>query len=308
MPFLYILGRASGDTRDAIYKSEDGGQSWLRITNPDIWAAMDAISLEGDMRQTNLLYVARAGRGIMYGTLPQPAAPQPVFAAQGVVNAASFTNALSRGSVASIFGTGLAPAQPGGAGFVPLPQDLAGVMVTVNDQPVPLWYTSPGQINFQMPWEAPETGSVTMRVYNGLGASTEISVPVQANAPGIFAYQSQGELEGVITHADYSLVTEASPAVAGEEIVIWMTGFGGVSQVPGTGFPSSSNSLVDGNPVVTVAGTTAMLNYAGLTAGAIGLAQVQATLPSTLPAGNPLSLTVSIAGAASQTVNLWVRH
>ena len=69
MPFLYILGRVGGDRRDAIYKSEDGGQSWRRITDPDVWGAMDAVFLEGDMRQTNLLYVARAGRGIVYGTL-----------------------------------------------------------------------------------------------------------------------------------------------------------------------------------------------------------------------------------------------
>ncbi|HUB80553.1 MAG TPA: hypothetical protein VMB03_17235 [Bryobacteraceae bacterium] len=72
MPFLYILGRVGADTKDAIYKSEDGGESWLRITDPDTWGVMDAVFLEGDMRQSNLLYVARAGRGIFYGT-PEPA-------------------------------------------------------------------------------------------------------------------------------------------------------------------------------------------------------------------------------------------
>jgi len=308
MPFLYILGRAAGDTRDAIYKSEDGGQTWLQITNPDLWAADDAVSIEGDMRTANLVYVARAGRGIMYGTLPQPAPAAPAFTAQGVVNGASFANALSPGTVASLFGTNLAPATPAGATFVPLPENLGGVIVTVNDEAAPLWYTSPGQINFQMPWNAPATGTVNVRVYNGLGASAEVAVPVQINAPGVFAYESAQGLDGVITHADYSLVTQSSPAVAGEEVIVWMTGFGGVSTLPLSGYPTDPGVLVSGVPAVVVSGTSAQLDYAGLTAGAVGLAQVQVTLPNPLPAGNPLALTVSLDGVASQTVNLWVQQ
>jgi len=307
-PFLYILGRAAGERRDAIYKSEDKGQTWLRITNPDVNAMMDAMFLEGDMRQPNLLYVARAGRGVMYGTLPASPPPQPAFQAQGVVNAASFTTSAVRGSVATIFGSNLAPAQAP-AVSVPLPRSLAGVMVTANDQPVPLWYVSGGQINFQMPWEVPESGTVAIRVYNGLAASDAVSVPVQPAEPGIFEYQSTaGQIEPVITHADYSLVTSDKPASSGEEIVIWMTGFGDVTSTPATGFPSPVGVLVAGKPSVSVGSAAAELNYAGFTAGAIGLVQVQATLPVSLPTGNPLPLRVSIGDSGSQIVDLWVKQ
>jgi hypothetical protein len=76
-PFIYILGRTAGATRDAIYKSEDGGQTWIRITNPDTQAMLNVAQMEGDMRTPNLLYLAVAGRGIWYGTLPAALLPRP---------------------------------------------------------------------------------------------------------------------------------------------------------------------------------------------------------------------------------------
>jgi len=76
-PFIYILGRIAGATRDAIYKSEDGGQTWIRITNPDTLAMLNVAQMEGDMRTSNLLYLAVAGRGIWYGTPGLPLRPRP---------------------------------------------------------------------------------------------------------------------------------------------------------------------------------------------------------------------------------------
>jgi hypothetical protein len=112
-------------------------------------------------------------------------------------------------------------------------------MVAVDSYPAPLWYVSPGQISFQMPWESPLAGTSNIQVYNGLGVSQPVSVTLTPYAPGIFQYYpAAGDAESVITHADYSLVTAAKPAVPGENIVVWMTGFGDVAVVPQTGFGS----------------------------------------------------------------------
>jgi uncharacterized protein (TIGR03437 family) len=308
-PFIYILGRITGDTRDAIYKSEDGGQTWIRITNPDTQAVLNVAQMEGDMRTSNLLYLAMGGRGIWYGTLPSPAPPVPSFTANGVTNGASFLDGLTRGSVATIFGSNLAsPGPPAGAAFVPLPTSLNGVMVTVNSYPAPLWYVSPGQIDFQMPWEAALSGFANIQVYNGLGVSGVVPVTLYSYAPGIFEYSLAGETEGIITHADYSLITATSPAVPGEQIIVWMTGFGDVAVVPDTGFGSPSGATATTPPTVSLSGTIATVTYAGLTYGAIGLAQVQIQLPVTLPAGNPLSLQITAGTSSSQTVPLWVQQ
>ena len=309
-PFIYILGRIAGATRDAIYKSEDGGQTWIRITNPATQAMLNVAQMEGDMRTPNLLYVAVAGRGIWYGTLPATTPAAPSFSAKAVTNGASFSNGLTRGSVTTIFGSSLAPA--GGAASaatVPLPTSLNGVMVDVDSVPAPLWYVSPGQISFQMPWDAPLTGTSSIQVYNGLGVSNAVPVTLSPYAPGVFEYSpSADDTEGVITHADYSLVTKASPAVPGEDIVVWMTGFGDVAVVPDTGFESPLGATVAALPTAAVGETDAKVIYAGLTYGAIGLTQVVVTLPATLPAGNPLSLQISVSGSSSQSVPLWVKQ
>lgn len=309
-PFIYILGRIAGATRDAIYKSEDGALTWIRITNPDTQAMLNVAQLEGDMRTPNLLYLAVAGRGIWYGTLPATAPATPSFTANAVTNGASFSDGLTRGSVTTIFGANLAPVGiAASAAFVPLPTSLDGVMVTVNSAPAPLWYVSPAQISFQMPWEAPLAGTSSIQVYNGFGVSQTVPVTLSPYAPGIFQYSlAASDAEGVITHADYSLITAAAPAVPGEQIVVWMTGFGDVAVVPNTGFASPLGATVTTLPTATVTGANATVIYAGLTYGAIGLTQVVVKLPGTFPAGNPLSLQITAGGASSQTVRLWVKQ
>jgi adhesin/invasin len=182
-------------------------------------------------------------------------------------------------------------------------------MVTVNDYAAPLWFVSPEQINFQMPWEAALSGSASIRIYNGLGVSDAVPVTLSPYAPGIFQYSpAAGDTESIITHADYSLVTAANPAVAGEQVVVWMTGFGDVAVAPESGFGSPLGATATTLPTASLSGTNGVVTYAGLTYGAIGLAQVQIILPNALPAGNPLALQIAAGGASSQVVTLWVRQ
>lgn len=66
-PFIYIVGRPTGDAPFAMYKSEDGGASWIRISDPTTNRMTLVAHMEGDMRTPNLLYLALDGRGLMYG-------------------------------------------------------------------------------------------------------------------------------------------------------------------------------------------------------------------------------------------------
>jgi uncharacterized protein (TIGR03437 family) len=160
-----------------------------------------------------------------------------------------------------------------------------------------------------MPWDAALAGTSSIQIYNGLGVSDAVSVTLSPYAPGVFQYlPAAGDTEGVITRADYSLVTAANPAVPGEQIVVWMTGFGDVTVVPDTGFGSPLRATVTTLPTATLGGTDVTVTYAGLTYGAIGLTQVQVQLPGTLPAGNPLSLQITAGDSSSQVVPLWVKQ
>lgn len=66
-PYIYIFGRVGGATKDTMYKSENMGQSWIQISNPDVLQFPGIVHLEGDMRSPNLVYVSLTGRGIMMG-------------------------------------------------------------------------------------------------------------------------------------------------------------------------------------------------------------------------------------------------
>ena len=66
-PYIYIFGRVAGAKKDAMYISKNMGQTWKQISNPDVQQFPGITWLEGDMRQSNLVYAALTGRGIMVG-------------------------------------------------------------------------------------------------------------------------------------------------------------------------------------------------------------------------------------------------
>jgi xyloglucan-specific exo-beta-1,4-glucanase len=70
-PYIYIFGTIGNASKSAIYKSEDMGKSWIRISDPDILQFPGITHMEGDMRTPNLIYVALTGRGIMVGETKQ---------------------------------------------------------------------------------------------------------------------------------------------------------------------------------------------------------------------------------------------
>ena len=64
-----------------------------------------------------------------------------------------------------------------------------------------------------------------------------MTVPLAPTAPGVFSLSANGLGEGAIRHADSSIVNQASPAMPGEIVQVYLTGLGAVNPpVPdGTG-------------------------------------------------------------------------
>ena len=131
-----------------------------------------------------------------------------------------------------------------------------------------------------------------MQVVNNGGISPAIDVPVLAAQPGIIA----------ILHADYSAATTASPATAGETVLIYGTGLGAVNtaQVDGTAANGESTIAL---PTVTVGGSAAMVAYSGLAPGFVGLNQVNVMVPAGLASGNQ-AVIMTVGSVASNSVML----
>jgi xyloglucan-specific exo-beta-1,4-glucanase len=66
-PYIYMFGKVGKATKDAIYKSENMGKTWIQISDPNVLLFPGMVNMEGDMRSPNLVYVALTGRGIMVG-------------------------------------------------------------------------------------------------------------------------------------------------------------------------------------------------------------------------------------------------
>jgi len=246
-------------------------------------------------------------------SVPQP----PAINAGGVVNGASFSGSLAAGSIASLFGTGFAPAAQA-ADKLPLPTTLGGVSVSVNGFPAPLFYVSPLQINFQVPWEAgvvaQPVSTVTVTV-NGV-ASTPQTFNLAGFAPGLFAMNAAGQ-GAVLINATGELAAPtgsisgraARPAKRGEYVSIYCTGLGAVSNQPANGAAaaSSPSSITPTAPTVTIGGMPAPVTFSGLAPSFVGLYQVNVQVPDNAPPGSAVPVVLTISGATSNTVTIAVQ-
>ncbi|HEV2448657.1 MAG TPA: IPT/TIG domain-containing protein [Candidatus Sulfopaludibacter sp.] len=231
----------------------------------------------------------------------------PVANSGGVANAASYQPQISPGALATIYGTGFGTATTSPAANPTLPTSSGGVSVTVNGQPAPLFYVSPGQINFQVPWET-TAGTASVAVTVGSGASNAVSVPVVSAGPGLF--NSCGGA-CVQNYPDYSLNSPSNPAPAGNTIIAYLTGTGPVSPAVGDGAitpgpPSAPLSTATLAWSATIGSATAQVSFYGLTPGFIGLAQANIVVPSGLAPGT-YTLVVTIGGQASNNGNVSVK-
>ncbi len=213
-----------------------------------------------------------------------PAAATPAVGAGGVVSAASFVpapnNQVAQGQLISIFGSNLTDSGgPYGATQVPLPTQLGPTTVKVGIVALPLVFVSASQINAQLPFEAPQSGTQPLTVTVGNLSSAPENVSLAVAAPGIFTVNQNGQDNGAVLHADFTLVDSNKPARPGETVLIFCTGLGQVKP-PGTTGAAGKGEPVLAAVTVTIGGQTARVDFAGLAPGFVGLYQINAVVPS----------------------------
>jgi uncharacterized protein (TIGR03437 family) len=292
-------GREMATGASTLYVSTGGGGGESHPVEPQPFidfakTAYHYLAVDVDASQITIRAIGLDGKEFDRAVLVQP-----TIAEGGVVNAASFAPALAPGGLMSIFGTGLA-AQLWSPRSFPLPTVLAGTRVTLNGTPLPLIYTSTGQINAQIPFEVRGQAILSVTTLSG---TSQTPVTIQDTAPAVFP-------SGVL-HADGRAVNAASPAVGGETVVIYMTGLGEVNGNIGTGQPAPAGPARDLevlNPVqVDVGDRIVTPLFAGLTPNFVGLYQVNVTMPRDLTTA-VYPLRVVSRGIASMPLNVPVRQ
>jgi len=245
------------------------------------------------------------GEAVETGGLGTPQA-SPVVPDNGVVSAASFAAQvpLAPGGMISIFGQLLSEGQSAAPG-VPLPAELAGTIVTIGNQILPLLYASSGQVNALVPYEVGANTNQQLLVQRGLTYATPVYVDVAAAQPAVF--QSGGQ--GIITDANWHLIGPGNPAPAGDVVVILCAGLGAVNPPVGDGVATPNSPLSwTVNPVtVTIGGQNAKVWFSGLTPGFVGLYQINATVPQGVAPGDQVPVVLNVAEQTSQTVVTSIR-
>jgi uncharacterized protein (TIGR03437 family) len=247
-----------------------------------------------------------------------PAAAQPVIAALGVRNAASYTlpglpNAgIAQGSLFIVFGQNMGPAKIVQVSSFPLPTSagLAGtsIQITINGTSVDaiMLYTLATQVAAVLPSSTPiGTGTMTV-TYNGQ-TSAAAPITVVKSTFGIFAVNQSGTgqavLQNVNSATDRPFNSPTQSAQPGQVMILWGTGLGPVTGNEAAGpLPGDMPNL---NVHVWVDGKDAAIQYRGRSGCCTGDDQIVFVVPAGVE-GCALPVYVQIDNTVSNFVTMAV--
>jgi uncharacterized protein (TIGR03437 family) len=262
----------------------------LRVPDEFIWQVSPyqlAGGGDGQVETGGIDYILPFWMAQYYGVTPAFAV-QPAAAA-GV--------AVAPDELATIYGSNLA-GQTASAPSQPLPISLGGITVSVTDaagteRSAPLIYTSPGQINFEVP-DGTAAGTATFTITNGSTVTTA-TANVLAVAPTLFSADGTGSgvaaatAEQCGTSGCVEVLT--SPALATPVIL----------SLYGSGIRNFDSLL---NVQVTINGMSVPVQYAGPQPTFAGLDQVNVAVPASLADSGLVNVILTVDGRVSNTVQV----
>jgi uncharacterized protein (TIGR03437 family) len=225
-----------------------------------------------------------------------------------VTNGASnLIGAIAPGEVVVLYGSGLGPDSLATYqlenGLVP--PSVAGTSVYFNGTAGPVLYASSTQVAAIVPFELTGTTAQVYVSYQGV-TSAPLTVSVAPAVPALFTANNSGTGQAAAVNQNGSYNNAANPASSGVYVSLYATGFGQTDPPGQDGAftlvpPAGVLPLPVLQPVtVTIGGKPASSNYAGGAPGIVqGVMQINAQIPSGLPAGNA-AVVVTVGNIQSQ--------
>jgi uncharacterized protein (TIGR03437 family) len=249
------------------------------------------------------------------------AAGPPVIDFQGVLDNAIFApgDTIARGDIVAVKGQQLSMLAGALGTAPPLSTQVADTQVLLNGVPIPIFYSSYGQINCQIPTDAP-TGTAILQVKRTDGqAGNQVTVGIGPRAPRLLRF-NLGDFGAIVNARDgsYPLPVGAipgsntHPASAGDTLIIYAIGLGDTNPFVATGAaaPSSPLARVTGTATVNfgggIGGALAVPDFVGLSPTSAGLYQVNVVIPQGVPKGN-LYLTLDFGDSTSNPVQIAIQ-
>ncbi len=264
------------------------------------------------VQEANAVSVTPAFKFTVFGTTANPA---PAVAS---VSAASYGFAVAAESIVAGFGANLSTATLA-ANALPLPETLGGVTVTIKDvlgveRSAPLFFVSPGQVNYQLPGGvALGEGSVIIKHNGNVVAAGVLQIaPV---APGLFTADSSGRglpaatVLRVKADGAQSYEPVAQFDATTNRFVAVPIDFGAASEAGDQLFLVAFGTGLRGrtalaNVSATIGGTNAEVLYAGAQGSLVGVDQANLPLARTLAGRGNVEVTLLVDGKPSNAVTI----
>ncbi len=197
---------------------------------------------------------------------------------------------------------------------VPLPTEISDIQVTLNGRPLPLFFVAKSQVNFFLPNDVPESGTVLIEVRrkstNDVLAGDFFGMAVAA--PGLFTKNAQGT--GQVAAVNYQGSTPsgensgANAVKRGQVIALFGTGMGRVPGAPNDGSAAGGALSTPEKPQVAFlsgAVPAANVEYSGFSPEYVGLWQINVRIPDSVAvsAVAPVGLIYKSIGSTVGVVN-----
>jgi len=265
-------------------------------------AAQDAPAVQGSTQFTGML---------------APNSNVPAIDPDGVTSGAVLmgSSTVAPGDLITVSGQYFAAA-PVSASQLPLTTDLATTQVLFAGAPLPLVYSSSGTILALVPYDLPTNAQYQLIVSRGGSISGPTAITVADAQPGIL--EITADVNPALAQNLWNLLTAdtppasaapATPLSAGNTFIIYCTGLGAINQALDPSMPAPQLTPIStANPVsVSIGGQNAPVNFSGLVPGYPGLYEVIGTIPSGVPTGSNIPITVSVAGQSSSAIGVLVQ-
>ena len=262
-------------------------------------------------------------------TLDQRAAGSAVFMVNGVqsnndppvVQPGSVLNAadpsavgapLAPGSEISIFGVHLADSTSSVA-EPPFETELMGTSVLLGTVSLPISAVTRNRIDAVIPFDVPVNVSQQILVLRNGTLSAPEQVVLSSAQPAIFSSDSTGTGQGLVyrvaTDGTLALAGPGNPASIADTIAIRCTGLGSVNQAVSADLPAPSSPPAAVNGVVSarIGGVDVAADSAFLVPGKAGLYEVRVTIPTGVPTGDQIAVSISVNDHTSSTVTMSIQ-
>jgi uncharacterized protein (TIGR03437 family) len=320
--FLNNLGQGSLTVSGATATAAAGG-TWLTAKSfaGGAQLAFDPGTLAPGTYSGSVAIASNAANGTITVPVDFTVVPKgpPLVYYQGVVDNGTFGagDPVARGDVVAVRGEQLSAAALT-VGQVPMATQIGGAKILVNGTPAPMYYSSYGQLAFQMPYEAP-VGTALVQVQTDGQSSNTVSVPVVDRAPrmlliGVGTYGAIVNQDGSIPMPVGSFPgVNTHPAAVGDTLTIYAIGLGATSPAVATGQPAPSSeplARLTETPTINIGGgiggTLVTPIFAGLTPTFAGLYQLNVTIPDNVPKGI-VNLSLVFSDAVSNSVQIAIQ-